>query len=140
MPPINHYKCNKCKFTLPSGWGGYMYVEDQKKRRVVCPHPCEQQTVLRVLGGDASEEVIKKRTGFNSDCVCLDCLNQFEADFSDENGNPWRAPYWTKRKKDERICPKCGSDNVNTIWELIGSKCPKCKKGIIVEINTEIMC
>lgn len=26
MPPINQYKCDKCGFALPSGWGGYMYV------------------------------------------------------------------------------------------------------------------
>jgi len=26
VPPINDYKCNKCGYSLQSGWGGYMYI------------------------------------------------------------------------------------------------------------------
>ena len=39
-------------------------------------------------------------------------------------------------KKDERECPKCGSNNVKTAFELIGKPCPKCKEGTIEEIET----
>lgn len=50
MPPINEYKCNKCGFSLPMGWGGYIYVQDDNGKRIVCPHPGEGQTVAEVLG------------------------------------------------------------------------------------------
>jgi ribosomal protein S27AE len=41
--------------------------------------------------------------------------------------------------KDERRCPRCGSTNVKTVFELIGQPCPRCKVGVIVEIETGIM-
>jgi DNA-directed RNA polymerase subunit RPC12/RpoP len=41
MPTISDYKCDKCGFSLTSGWGGYMYVMDQTGKRIVCPHPVE---------------------------------------------------------------------------------------------------
>jgi len=136
MPPINYYKCNKCGFALPSGWGGYMYVEDDKKNRIVCPHPEEYRTVVKVLGENAPENLIKARTGFNSYCLCLDCLHQFEADLGDEQANPWRKSYGAMRPKDERKCPQCRSTNIKTVFELIGTPCPKCKDGVIEEIKT----
>jgi|YNPMSStandDraft_1061717.scaffolds.fasta_scaffold47458_2 predicted RNA-binding Zn-ribbon protein involved in translation (DUF1610 family) len=139
MPPINHYKCNKCGFALPSGWGGYMYVEDDKKKRIVCPHPVEDWTVAEVLGDNAPIDLIKARTGFNSYCLCLDCLHQFEADLGDERANPWRGWYGAMRQKDERKCPQCKSTNIATVFELIGTPCPKCKDGLIEEIETGII-
>ena len=139
MPPINEYRCNKCGFTLPSGWGGYMYVENDKGERIVCPHPGEIFKVLEILGENVTEELIKERTGFNSYCVCLDCLYQFEADLGDEKVNPWRLYYGAMREKDKRECPRCKSENVKTVFELIGQVCPKCKKGIIEEIPTGIV-
>lgn len=27
MPPINEYRCDRCGFAMPEGWGGYKYVE-----------------------------------------------------------------------------------------------------------------
>jgi len=50
MPKINHYRCNQCEFSLPSGWGGCMYVEDDGGRRIICPHPIEWLRVAEVLG------------------------------------------------------------------------------------------
>jgi predicted Zn-ribbon and HTH transcriptional regulator len=41
--------------------------------------------------------------------------------------------------KDERRCPRCGSTNVKTVFELIGEKCPICKVGVIEEIETGIV-
>lgn len=39
---------------------------------------------MLVLGRNATPDLIKERTGFNSHCVCLDCLHQFDADLRDE--------------------------------------------------------
>jgi len=117
MPPINKYKCNKCDLSFPVGWGGYMYVEDNNGKRIICPHPEEYSKIYEVLGYNASEELIAERVGFNSHCLCLDCLHQFEADI----------------EKDERKCPRCISTSVKTLLELVGTSCPKCKKGIIKE-------
>ena len=43
------------------------------------------------------------------------------------------------RRKDVRLCPKCGSTNVRTVFELISKSCLKCKEGIIEEIITGIV-
>lgn len=149
MPPINDYRCSKCELSFPRGHGGFMYVEDDDGKRIVCPHPGEARTVERVLGKNASKDLRKKRTGFSSYCICLDCLHQFEADLRDEKLNEWRFGYGfpsfkdafrgTPGMKDERKCPKCSSINVKTVFELIGNPCPKCQEGIIEEIETGIM-
>jgi DNA-directed RNA polymerase subunit RPC12/RpoP len=140
MPIINEYKCNKCDLRFRNGWGGYMYVEDDNKKRIVCPHPAEYNEVRRVLGPDASQELIASRTGFNSDCYCLDCKNTFFSDIGDEQGNIWRKFYDAERPKDERKCPDCGSVNIKTLAEMIGAPCPKCKTGTIIEKSTFTMC
>ena len=41
--------------------------------------------------------------------------------------------------KDERGCPRSGSTNVKTVFELIVKPCPRCKTGVIEEIETGIM-
>jgi hypothetical protein len=132
-PPINRYECDKCGFAFPTGWGGYMYVENDKGERIFCTHPIEGYTVTQVLGQDASPELIKKRTGFNSFCICLDCQYKFAADLKDDKANPWRSG-WPVKDKDERKCPQCKSKNVRSVYELIGKTCPVCGKGKIVEI------
>lgn len=271
MPPINEYKCNRCGFALPRGWGGYKYVEvdaqlinarisekynekerlvkivkavenlvevskglmqeienledvegvrgewgferfkrverdlrreiekvlprfdvgeikmiirqfeervirvnngvlqeiehlekeirelkeiekelrNREKIRIECIHPGEEDTVEQMLGRNATPEMRKERTGFNSYCMCLGCLHQFEADLRDEKINEWRLWYGypsfevgfrgTPTLKDERKCPRCGSSNVKTVFELIGKQCPKCKEGTIEEIGTGII-
>lgn len=88
-----------------------------------CYHPGEQATVEGVLGKDAPLEVVKARTGFNSDSLCLSCLTEFTMD------TDW----------DEPFCPQCGSNDVETIKKLIGVTCPKCRVGVIREIETGIL-
>jgi hypothetical protein len=124
MPAIYRFGCNKCKFTLPSGWGGIMYVTDDAGKRIICPHPGEMYTVYSVIGQDASHEQYMERTGFNSDCFCMDCLSQFRLDLD----------------RDERTCNKCGSINVVSTKESVGKPCPQCKKGVIRAVDTGIMC
>ncbi len=127
------------------GWGGYLYVEDEKGKRITCPHPCEWGTITDVLGKNASKELIEERVGFNSYCVCLDCMHQFEADLRDKSDNPWSFYYTISagldpdKKKDRRECPKCASPDIRTVFEMIGQLCPKCEKGTIEEIETGII-
>jgi len=123
MPLINDYRCNTCGFVLPSGWGGHTYVTDDCGNIIVCPHPSEMSTILEVLGDDASDDLIRQRTGFNSDCLCMDCLWQFYLDL----------------QRDSHICPRCKSGNIRSLKELINQRCPKCKQGTIREIPTGIV-
>ena len=121
--------------------------EGLRSMRVECPHPSESDYAMKILGQTFRNEY-ESRTGFNSYVVCLDCLHQFEADLRDEKVNEWR--FWYGKPsfreafrgkpamKDERRCLKCGSKNVKTAFEMIGEKCPKCKKGTIEEIETGI--
>ncbi|MFC1995657.1 hypothetical protein ACFLVM_02130 [Chloroflexota bacterium] len=130
MPRRNEYKCNTCGLNLPLGWGTYMYVTDGDGNRVICYHPSESRYVVEVLGERPSAELVYQKTGFNSHCLCLECLYQFDADYGES--------YWTSKGfpddrmvKDKRECPKCKSENVKTELELVGETCPKCKEGII---------
>ncbi len=136
MPSLNLYMCNKCMFIIcPLGWGGYFYVIDDSGNRIPCPHPGEENKVKEILGRWVTKRKRKERTGFNSYCICLECLEKFELDIGDEeeNKNSWRYHYNALIKRDERKCPKCGSFNVKTAFELIDKTCPKCKEGIIKE-------
>ncbi len=150
MPPINHYQCNKCESSLPSGWGGYLFVENDESKRIMCKHPGESHTINEVLGGNFIIRIIKgrtrrKRLGYASNCLCLDCFHIFDADLADEKSNIsmrgfYKRIYKMVGCKDKRECPKCKSCNVKTTCELVGEPCPKCYVGIIEEIETGIMC
>ena len=142
MPDINKYKCSKCKFKLPEGWGHDFYVVNDEGKRIRCLHPSEGSYVREVLGERASSlDIVRDRTGFNSNCVCLDCLHQFQADVGEYGWNPFERyhpefNFRAKPKKNERECPECKSKNVKTELEMVGEPCPKCKEGIIEEIWT----
>jgi len=150
MPPINFYRCSKCESSLPTGWGGYFFVEDDLGERVVCRHPGESWTVNQVLGGNFIVRILKGRTrrrrlGYASHCLCLDCFHIFTADLADENTNRsmrgfYKRNYKMVGGKDERECPECKSPNVKTVCELVGEPCPKCHDGIIEEVETGAVC
>jgi hypothetical protein len=135
MPPINDFKCTDCDFAMPMGSGGYLYVNSNQGEKIVCPHPVEAYTIAKVLGIDEGDilgfpwfplsesspiNLLKERVGFNSHCVCLDCLAQFDLDV----------------EKEDRACPKCGSEKIRTEMEMVGFECPACKVGTIQEIST----
>lgn len=130
-----------------------MYVIDRNGARIPCPHPAENSTIRKVLGDGAPGEVIRERIGFNSFCMCLNCLFQcdLDLDLSDEraaSGQFWltimdeaevdAGEYqdWPKRLPDERRCPLCSSPDVKTVKELVGEPCPKCKKGAMEKVWT----
>jgi len=131
LKQISEYRCGRCGFRMPKGWGGYMYVVNRAGKRISCPHPTEMVRVYKVLGPRATPETIRRRTGFNSYCVCLDCLKQFKADLGEEG-----FPIGKHERRDERKCPKCGSANVRTEQELVGGICPRCKEGRFEEIDS----
>jgi len=176
MPKISDFKCKKCGFSLQSGWGGYVYVENEKGERIPCPHPVEWSTIKEVLkistyykrdlldllnehikilregSPKEIEALTKSKIGFNFDCVCLNCLNKFKADVGNAEiieslhkrcydllDGTFKQYYMPVKPKDDKICPKCGSVNIKTIFELVGQTCPKCKEGIIEEIETGII-
>ena len=89
-------------------------------KRITCPHPGEYYIVTSVLGSDPSDELVDQRTGFNSYCVCLSCLSQFELDL----------------ERDDRKCPECMSTEVKSEQELVDEPCPNCSEGTFVEIDT----
>ena len=135
------YTCTRCGLTLPSSWGGQMYVTDNDGKRSICPHPGEEAHVALALGikeealirafaqeGSGKVDPTRQqhgglfhlalsRTGFLSDCLCRDCLAQFKLDVY----------------RDSRRCPHCSSSRVKTANELLKRRCPKCKKGTIDE-------
>lgn len=155
MPPIFEHKCDTCDFTLPSGWGGCIYVVKADGSRMMCPHPGERRLINAVIGRVIKEthpelaaeydlhqqshlftdgvraafkkvetrvhiEKIRKkitaeRTGFNSQCVCLDCLHQFNLDLN----------------RDDRLCLACYSFRVASVDECVGNSCPQCREGKI---------
>jgi len=87
---------------------------------------------------DKFESLIQSRAGYNSFCVCHDCLAHIELDLGDaeESDKSWRRFYKSLQRKDERLCPHCGSRNVRTVMEMIGHVCPHCKQGEVIEVDT----
>ena len=135
MPQIWEFMCRNCAFSLPPGWGGYLYVKNDKGEKIACAHPQECKTVAEVLGIErdsvshlfwvplpdaAPMDLLRERVGFDSYCVCVTCLNQFNLDL----------------EKEDRECPRCHSKDVRAELELVGQPCPRCKTGTIEEIET----
>jgi hypothetical protein len=141
MPSINNYICSRCDLILQRGWGYHFYVEDSEGNRIACRHPGETRNVEKVLGKSVSLEIIRERTGFVSDCVCLDCLAQFEADLGENGWSPYEADIANyeprvKQGKDKRECIECRSKRVKTVSELVGQRCLSCTDGVIEKIWT----
>ena len=143
MPRICEYECSVCDLALPEGWGYQFYVVNDRGEKIICYHARERDGIEEVLGRVLSPDLVFERTGFNSDCICLECLHQFRADLGGTD-EYWR-PYQTYRKcfepiptqaKDKRECPKCKSSRVKTELELVAATCPKCNEGVIEETWT----
>ena len=83
-------------------------------------------------------DLIDKRTGYNSLCICLKCKKASYLDIGDaeEAENSLRYSYGAVKRKDERLCPNCGSSEVMTLFEMLGEPCPLCGQGKIEEIET----
>lgn len=66
VPQIYEYYCDgeTCEFSVPDGWGYYMYAIADDGERVHCPHPGGTRRAREVVGSDASEDELDERTGF----------------------------------------------------------------------------
>ena len=142
------FKCSHCGFVFHEGWDAYVYVTDDSGKRILCPVPYPESEVSRVLGKDASPELIAERIGFSTFCLCLDCLTVCELDMGQEEASTARKEkgrppssstlpgfyeilLGSRREGDEKRCPQCRSRRIKTIWEMTGEPCPKCKEGMI---------
>lgn len=123
MPEIYRFHCSSCRLEFPMGWGRNMYAIAPDGRREICPHPGEFYGVEQITGLPWSEADEKNLTGVFFDCVCTDCLDQFQLD--------WNL--------DERKCPTCKGANVTTVEDLVGQKCPQCSHGRIVKESTGLI-
>ena len=113
MPKVYEYKCDTCPFTVPSLWGGELFVVDGNGNRVECGHPLESRHIFAAVGepyyADATQlgialvegsghpadcnsdgactclhARVRERIGWASDCVCVDCLAQCRLDLGDD--------------------------------------------------------
>lgn len=147
MPPIYRIVCDACGEQYGRGWGFIMYVADDCGDRIICPHPGEKFTIAHVLELSERERdwmwfgfpwwmkafrarrvkeienLVKERVGTLSSCVCCNCCETFELDLV----------------RDERKCPACDSNDVLSVSELKGKRCPACKEGAVVWMDTGIM-
>ncbi len=119
MPTWTKAKCNNCDFSMPLYPSSKSYIIDDNGEKILLRHPGENATIKRVLGDDYTIELFRKRTGFVSWMICLDCFYRFDLDM----------------KEDELICPACNSNNIKASHQLIGEECPRCKVGVIKEVN-----
>jgi len=116
---IRDFYCDTCSFEMPSGFGEYMYVVDDDGERHGLQHPCEGMQIRKILGEDASDELIEERTGYRAFYVCQVCGHAFE----EERG-------------EAEKCPECGSEDVVSQNELVGEPCPRCEDGTFVDETT----
>lgn len=100
---------------MPFGWGSYTYAVNDEGVRVPCGHPGELRQIRKITGLDYSEAIDARRAGHARNCVCKECLRQFDLDL----------------EVDARVCPICHSIQVRTLSELIGQTCPQCKIGVL---------
>jgi len=94
MVEIDNFKCEKCDFFMPPGWGWYGYTIGKNGKRIECPHPLDFMIAA----------------GSNSYCVCLDCLEQFEIDLKKDKRKCPKCKSTSIKTELELInntCPKC---------------------------------
>lgn len=156
MPKIDDYRCDRCGFSLPTGWGGTEYVIDELGERIVCPHPAEQAKAISVISKsipDFPEQLRQTRTRFYRQHFQVQTwLARLQ--HRDPPVNPWTIldermgfnsdvvcrhcleQFELDVKRDSRNCPKCGGLDVRTVGELINGACPDCWLGVIRRIDT----
>ncbi len=125
---IYEHRCSFCGFILDESTGGFLYLQNNRGERVPLKDPGEREIIAQMirmeeeslkncdaLAGSQSAliDFMEERVGYLTSCVCIDCLGQFGLDL----------------RKDEIECPNCRSQDVRTLLEMSGKRCPKCKSG-----------
>lgn len=128
MAKLLKFICDNCEHELKTWENGVIYVTNDDNERILCRHPGESYQVAKVLGISEMDifgfpymripkpslyPLLNERVGVVTDCLCNDCSNEFKID--------WRT--------DERVCPKCKSDDIIPVDNLDGLPCSKCKEG-----------
>ena len=116
MPEVINYTCDFCGYSPRDNITHRTYVVDNEGNRIKCFANSRISILGAVLGFDASQGLIKQKTGVWYGSVCLDCLDEFNLDYN----------------KDELKCPQCSSTNISPTYKLANQNCPKCKSGIII--------
>ncbi|MEA3359194.1 MAG: hypothetical protein U9R17_07295 [Thermodesulfobacteriota bacterium] len=126
MAIIKSIRCNDCGFQLLWGSGVVPYVRlppgtirklfGIKGEKVLLKEPPVGGHNIKLAGKSIANLIEEGRIGHYATYICLECLNLFQLD-----------------SDSVRICNKCKSDNVKSVFDLIGQKCPKCRLGIIEE-------
>ena len=113
---MKEYECNMCGFRLIGGYEYYSHVENDEAGWITCPHPAERSVYRRVKG------IRRLLSASNSDCVCLDCLHQFQADLGEWSPCGDFIDLYKPRLeqgRDKKECPRCKSERVNTNLETL---------------------
>lgn len=124
--------CKKCGLLLPCPTWGFFYVIDNDGNKLVLERELESTIIADALGlnedditerglsperSEASVQLMQERVGYKSFCICRMCLAQSSFD----------------KTRDIVKCPSCGSHDVKTLIQLIGTTCPNCGKGTMYE-------
>ncbi len=124
--------CPGCGLHLPCPSWGFFYVTDEKGSRIPLEGNMESTIIAETLGIDeqaitgcvfapgrdaVSVRLMEERVGYASFCLCRTCLERCSLD----------------GKRDVFRCPSCGSEDVKTFIQLIGTACPRCGRGMLEE-------
>lgn len=145
-------ECPACKFKLPSIY--VIYVTDSNGQRLICPHPCEGNTIWEILSKElnwlqrlthkipSSMIGIKRRRTFVQKLLGYTDLGVL---FDTRTGTlvnlmcfDCNSIFKLDLKRDSRVCPTCNSYRVVETTDLTGKPCPKCKEAIITAKDTGI--
>lgn len=132
MGPERSIGCLNCGLHLPCPRWGSFYVTDEEGNRIVLEGDLESTIIAGTLGIDeqaitgcvcapgrdaASVRLMEERMGYSSLCLCRSCLEMCLLDI----------------KRDALRCPTCGSGDVKTFIQVIGTVCPRCGTGTLEE-------
>ena len=112
------FTCDQCGYSL-EGWDdGNPYIEHPAGKRHYFYHPDGERTLeeiaSKILGHlpspDELEKIEATCTGNAPDHICRACGKTSKVD----------------PDKDKKLCPSCGSEEIEDLYNLGGTQCIKC--------------
>lgn len=112
------FTCDQCGYSQ-SGWSdGSPYIEHPKGKRNYFYHPGGESILKRIAGEilghepspDEMEQVVSKYVGNAPSHICRGCEKVTQID----------------TERDGKLCPHCGSAEIENLYRLAGKKCIKC--------------
>ena len=120
--PITSVECAECGYGLSPGLDGQNYAVATDGARVTTGEHPSSAMVQKITGLDYWSAYGAGRTGYLSQCLCLDCLETQELDL----------------ERDRKRCTRCDSERVYSRRGLAGAPCPKCERGRFVYAITAV--